>query len=128
MFKMELTGNVCKAPETKATALGKDVTYFDVAVYIKPEKSEFVQVNAWGKLGEICQKNLDKGRKVYVRGTFGYSTYSTQAGQTRVQLTITADEVEFLSPKEEKKDTATVAKVKVVPDDSWIPDTNKLPF
>lgn len=129
MFKMELIGNVCKTPETKTVASGKSVTHFDIAVNTKPEKSEFVQISAWGKLGEICQAHLDKGRKVYVRGTFDYATYSTHGGQTKVQLNVTADEVEFLSPKDKPKESATVAKGKVTADDDWNPiDPNDLPF
>ena len=129
MFKMELIGNVCKTPETKTVSSGKTVAYFDVAVNTKPETSEFVQINAWGKLGDICMAHLDKGRKVYVRGTLSYSTYSTHDGRTKVQLNVTADEVEFLTPKDKPKESATVAKGKVTADDDWQNTVmNNLPF
>ena len=100
MFKMELIGNVCKTPETKTVSSGKTVTYFDVAVNTKPETSEFVQINAWGKLGESCAKYLAKGRKVAVSGELQARLYDARNGQQRLALDVQADEVEFLTPAE----------------------------
>ena len=98
MRKIELIGNVCKAPETRETAKGS-VCHFDLAVYVTPEKSDFYSISAWGKLGESCQKYLDKGRKVYVRGDLSATIY-TSHGQPKIQLNVNANEVEFLTPAE----------------------------
>lgn len=102
MRKIEIIGNLTKKPEVRTTQSGKDVTTFDVAVYVTPEKSDFYRVSAWNKLGESCAKFLDKGRKVYVRGDFTASIYNGRDG-ARLSLDVTASEVEFLSPKEEPK-------------------------
>jgi single-strand DNA-binding protein len=133
MRKIEIIGNICKAPETRETASGKTVTYFTVAVNVKEDKSDFYQVNAWGKLGEICAKHLDKGRKVYVRGNLDVSLYSAHE-RTNYQLTVTADEVEFLSPAE-KAETKPQKKSKEnsdgydqTPDDWATINSNDLPF
>jgi single-strand DNA-binding protein len=117
MRKIEIIGNLTKKPEMRQTNTGKDVCSFDVAVYVSPEQSDFYRVSAWGKQGESCYKWLDKGKKVYVRGDLSVSTYVSH-DQTRVQLNISASEVEFLSPKE--KETATVSQGKVTQEE---PDT-----
>lgn len=132
MRKIELIGNVCKAPETRETAKGS-VCHFDLAVYVTPEKSDFYAISAWGKLGESCQKYLDKGRKVYVRGDLSATIY-TSKGQPKIQLNVNANEVEFLSPAE-KAETKPQKKSKEnsdgydhTPSDWATINSNDLPF
>lgn len=126
MFKLSFIGNVCTAVEQKQTNTGKTVTHFNVAVNVAQDKSEFIHVSAFGKLGENCMKYLDKGRKVYVRGSLSVSQYAFQ-GQNKVQLNVSADEVEFLSPRETKSENATVSQGKI--EDEWTPMNNAdLPF
>jgi single-strand DNA-binding protein len=57
-------------------------------------------VTAWRQLGENCAKYLAKGRKVCVVGPVSLSTYTGNDGKTRAQMEVTADDVEFLTPKE----------------------------
>ena len=114
MRKIELIGTICKKPEMRTTQTGKDVCSFDIAVYVNPEKSDFYRISAWGKQGESCYKWLDKGKKVYVRGDLSVSIYEGKNG-AKINLDVSASEVEFLSPKD--ADTATVSQGKVKPDD-----------
>lgn len=114
MRKIELIGTICKKPEMRTTQTGKDVCSFDIAVYVNPEKSDFYRISAWGKQGESCYKWLDKGKKVYVRGDLSVSIYEGKNG-AKINLDVSASEVEFLSPKD--AETATVSQGKVKPDD-----------
>lgn len=114
MRKIELIGTICKKPEMRTTQTGKDVCSFDIAVYVNPEKSDFYRISAWGKQGESCYKWLDKGKKVFVRGDLSVSIYDGRNG-AKINLDVSASEVEFLSPKD--ADTATVSQGKVKPDD-----------
>ena len=132
MRKIELIGNVCKAPETRETAKGS-VCHFDLADFVTPEKSDFYSISAWGKQGESCQKYLDKGRKVYVRGDLSATIY-TSKGQPKIQLNVNASEVEFLSPAE-KTETKPQKKTKEnsdgydqTPDDWATINSSDLPF
>ena len=43
---------------------------------------------------------MSKGRKVCVIGPVSISTYKGQDGQTRASLEVTAEDVEFLTPKD----------------------------
>ena len=63
--------------------------------------ADFFRVSAWRLLGENCGKFLAKGRKVAVVGPVSVSTYQANDGSTRAQMEVTADDVEFLSPKEQ---------------------------
>ena len=100
MNKLILIGNLTKAPELRATPQGVQVCNFDIAVNEKrggQDNTLYFRVNAWRGLGESCAKYLAKGRKVFVSGPLSYRTYQAGDGSTRVQLEVTAEEVEFLS-------------------------------
>lgn len=66
------------------------------------DQADFFRVTVWDKLAEIC-KSLTKGKKVAVIGAVSVSTYQAQDGSTRASLDVMANEVEFLSPKEQQK-------------------------
>lgn len=61
--------------------------------------SDFFRVTAWRQLGENCAKYLAKGRKVCVIGPVSMSTYKGKDGAERANMEVTADDVEFLTPK-----------------------------
>lgn len=105
MNKLTIIGNLTRAPETRTTNSGKNVCTFTVAVNRRraqgnqPE-ADFFRVSAWGALGENCQKFLDKGRKVAVVGAVSANAYSAN-GEARASLEVMAQDVEFLSGREE---------------------------
>ncbi len=63
---VQLTGNLGKDPETKATPRGSGVTTFSVAASRRwrtaagedRAETEWFNVVAWNKLGEICAQYL----------------------------------------------------------------------
>lgn len=106
MNKLFLIGNLTKDPELRSTKDGTPVCSFTVAVNRKKvDNADFFRVTAWRQLGEICARYLAKGRKVSVVGSVSVSTYTGQDGQTRASMDVTADDVEFLSPKGEESPT-----------------------
>ena len=105
MNKLTIIGNLTKAPEQRTTQSGIAVTTFTVAVNRRrtqdgQQEADFFRVTAWRGLAETCGKYLDKGRKVCVIGAVSVSTYKGQDGQTRASMEVTAEDVEFLSPKD----------------------------
>lgn len=77
---------------------------FTVAVNRKKKEgqnpeADFFKVTAWRERGETCAKYLAKGKKVAVIGPVSVSTYPRNDGTTGVSLDVTADEVEFLSSR-----------------------------
>jgi len=88
----------------RTTPNGVSVCSFTIAVNSrKPnEQAQYFRINAWRALGETCQKNLLKGRKVGVVGELFVREYDSH-GEKKVSLDVNADDVEFLSPKEPTK-------------------------
>lgn len=110
MNKLTIIGNLTRDPELRTTPNGFSVCSFTVAVNRRrsqqgntnqPE-ADFFRVSAWRQLGENCQKYLAKGRKVCVIGSVTVQTYQGNDGQTRASMEVTADDIEFLSPKSEE--------------------------
>lgn len=105
MNKAFLIGNLVRDPELRSTTTGKSVCSFTIAVNRRKTQNsqnpeaDYFRVTAWGELGESCSKYLAKGRKVAVTGSVSLSTYNTQEGQTRSNIEVRADEVEFLTPR-----------------------------
>lgn len=110
MNKLTIIGNLTRDPELRTVRDGISVCSFTVAVNRRsgrqnaangqPE-ADFFRVTAWRQLGENCAKFLAKGKKVCVIGPVSASTYTANDGSTRVSLEVTADDVEFLSSRNE---------------------------
>lgn len=132
MNKIILIGNLTRDPEMRQTDSGIPVCNFTLAVNKRSQsdhpEAEYFRVTAWRGLAEICGKYLAKGRKAAVTGTVNASAYIAQDGQPRAALSVTADDVEFLSPRKDggigpegmPLSTANQGYVRV--DDEEIPD------
>lgn len=105
MQKMFLIGNLTSDPALSATNNGKTVTRFRLAVNRRfsgqngEKVTDFFRITTFGKMAENCSKYLAKGRKCCVVGELHPDTYTDNEGQTRMSLDVVADEVEFLSSK-----------------------------
>ncbi len=60
------------------------------------EETEWFNCSAWGKLAEVCNQYLTKGKQVYVEGRLKSRTYQAQSGEMRVALDVSVNEVQFL--------------------------------
>ena len=104
MNKTIVIGNVGQEPEGRYTPNGTYVSNFSVASNRRykmgngetREEVEWFRVSAFGKLGEICNQYLTKGRQVYVEGRLSGSAYIDRDGQPRYSLNLNANEVQFL--------------------------------
>lgn len=112
MNRITIIGNLTRDPETRTTQSGKAVCTFAVAVNRRggQQEADYFRVNAWNQLGESCQKYLAKGRKVAVVGSVSVNAYTTQNGENRASLEVFAQDVEFLSSKNEGQQNAAPAQ------------------
>lgn len=116
MNKIFIIGNLTRDPEVRTTNSGSSVCSFTVAVSRRfasqsgERQTDFFRVNAWQKLGDVCSKYLAKGRKVAVVGELQARTYEGNDGATRMSLEISADEVEFLTPKGQSGDDTYISE------------------
>lgn len=105
MNKITLIGNLTHDPEVRTTPNGVTVCTFTIAVNRKfasqggERQTDFFRINAWRQLGDTCARYLGRGRKVAVVGELQARLYEAKDGTTRMSLDVSADEVEFLTPK-----------------------------
>ena len=113
MNKLTIIGNLTRDPELRTTSTGVNVCSFTVAVNRRGRRddqgsqpeADFFRVTAWRQLADICGKYLAKGRKVCVVGPVSVHTYTGNDGATRASLEVTADDVEFLSSRNDAEAT-----------------------
>lgn len=114
MNKVILIGNLTKDPELSTTSNGTSVCKFDIAVQRRFEnangerEADFFKIIAWRGLADNCGKFLSKGKKAAVVGSLQTRTYDDKDGVKRYVTEIVADEVEFLSPKQEQAELKPV--------------------
>lgn len=110
MNKLTIIGNLTRDPETRVTPTGIPVCSFTVAVKRKVPKNgekptDYFRVNAWRQVADACSRFLTKGSKVAVVGELQAGLYEAN-GKTRMNLDVSAEEVEFLSPKTDREEPA----------------------
>jgi single-strand DNA-binding protein len=102
MNSVTLCGRLGKDPETRAVGNGQ-VTKFSLATGYKKtdgtQHTDWHQIEAWNKTGEIAQKYLTKGKQVIIQGEIRYST-SEKNGVKTYFTSIIANKIELLGSAE----------------------------
>ncbi len=102
--RVQLIGYLGRDPESKYTTTGKRVTDFPIAVTNRwksesgeiREHTEWMNIEAWGRLAETCHEYLGKGSLVYIEGRMKTDRYEDE-GETRYFTKVVAQSVQFLS-------------------------------
>jgi single-strand DNA-binding protein len=109
--RVTLIGNLGGEPESRDLPSGTIVCNFSLATNERwtdqqqqvQERTTWWRVSAWGRLGEVCQMHLHKGRRVFVEGTInvdpetgGPRIWTDQQGMPRASLELRAVTVKFL--------------------------------
>jgi single-strand DNA-binding protein len=106
--KAILIGRLGKDPEIRSTAGGQTVARFSIATderYTdrngeKQERTEWHNIVAWGKLAEICEQYLRKGKLVYVDGSIRTDSWDDkESGQKKYRTEIIAQNMKMLERK-----------------------------
>ncbi len=103
--KVILVGNVGRDPEFRVTQGGTNLAKFSLATTDKRFKdehgnprTEWHNVVAWGKLAEIVDRYVTKGKQLYIEGQIRTRTYE-QDGQKKYFTEIHADTMEMLGSR-----------------------------
>ena len=115
--RVQFIGNLGKDPERRETTTGKKVTTFSLAVSQRwktgegnvNESTEWIKVEAWGRLGEICQEYLHKGSLIYLEGRLKTDRYEDK-GETRYFTKVVAQLMQMLDRKPEEEPMSAVAE------------------
>jgi single-strand DNA-binding protein len=104
--RVQLIGRLGKDPEGKFTPTGKKVTHFSLAVSNRwkdkggetKESTEWVNIEAWGRLGEVCQEYLKKGSLIFLEGRLKTDKYEDK-GETKYYTKVVALTLQFLDKR-----------------------------
>jgi single-strand DNA-binding protein len=120
---VELIGRLGADPELRLLSSGTSVCRFNVATNrmgAQGEKgdrqveTEWISVEAWEKLAELCNSYLGKGRRVRVSGSLRTDSWADkESGQQRYRTYVRADSVMFLDPRPDQPEAAVVAEEEV---------------
>lgn len=102
--KVMLIGHLAADPELRSTAGGQTVANFRVATNRQwndaqgqqQSQTEFTQIVVWGRLADIANQYLRKGRQVYVEGRIQTRSWTDQANQKHWRTEVVAENVIFL--------------------------------
>ncbi len=105
--KVQLIGNLGAKPQVKSTETGRKRAQFNVAtseVYRnqkgeKVTETQWHRVIAWGKVAEIAEKYLDKGREVAIEGKLINRSYTDKEGIRKYISEVQANEMLLLGSK-----------------------------
>lgn len=109
--RVQLIGRLGRDPELRVTPTEKNVTTFSVAVSRRwrdaegemKERTDWFNVEAWGRLAEICKEFLSKGRLVFIEGRL--QTDVVGEGEDRKYYTkVVASQMQMLDRKPEEEE------------------------
>lgn len=106
--RVNISGNLTRDPELRATQGGMQVLGFGVAVNDRRRNQQtgewedypnFVDCTIFGNRAESMGRILHKGMKVAIEGKLRYSSWDKD-GQRRSKLEVIVDEIELMSQKQ----------------------------
>lgn len=101
--QVTLMGNLTRDPELRQTPGGQSVCSFSLALNRSykdqsgewQEATDYIDIVAWGPLGERVSQYLSKGRRCLVQGRLQSRSWE-QEGQKRSKVEVLASDVTFL--------------------------------
>lgn len=113
--RVQLIGYLGKDPESKFTPTGKKVTHFSVAISNRwknrdgeaKEFTEWVNIEAWGRLGEVCNEYLKKGSLIFVEGRLKTDRFEDK-GENRYYTKVVCLAMQMLDRKPSEEPMMTV--------------------
>jgi len=103
--KVIILGRIGKDPEIRYTGEGTAVCNFSLATSEqwkdkstgeKKEKTEWHRVVVFGKVAELCNQYLSKGRQAYVEGRLETRSWDNKEGVKQYTTEIKASSVQFI--------------------------------
>ncbi|MBX4199525.1 single-stranded DNA-binding protein [Candidatus Saccharibacteria bacterium] len=127
-----LMGNLTRDPELRTTPNGATVCSFSLALNRSyknaegnwTEATDFIDIVAWGPLGERVAQYLTKGRPALVSGRLQSRSWE-QEGQKRSKVEVVATDVTFLGGGSGNAPVSAVDESDEAPADSGKKSTKK---
>lgn len=115
MNKCQFIGRLGRDPEVKQMPNGRAVANFSIAcgqswkdkqTGEKKERTEWINIVAFEKLGEICGQYLKKGSQVYIEGRFTTRKWQDKEGKDRYTTEVIAEQMQMLGGKRDGESPA----------------------
>jgi single-strand DNA-binding protein len=102
-------GNLGADPESRFLPNGEAVSNFRIACSDswkdkdgnKKDSTEWVSIDAFGKLAEICNQYLKKGASVYIEGSLRTRKWKDKEGNDRYTTSVKCSEMKMLGARSE---------------------------
>ena len=136
MTIVQIIGNLGSDPETKMLPSGQRIITFSIATSYKKkgeETSTWWSVTLWDKKFDPMLPHIKKGTLLLVVGDLAPpKTYVDKNGQTKINLSISADIIRFLPGKKKEEDgehkSPEKAQGSFIPGNGISLDDEELPF
>lgn len=131
MNTVVLIGRTTSDIELRVTQSGKSVARFSLAVNRKfdREKTDFIDILAWGKTAELLSKYVTKGQMIAIQGSIQTGSYEKD-GIKRRTFEIVAENVSFCGGKSESNGASETPSFSNADTDDFVSsvDDDELPF
>jgi single-strand DNA-binding protein len=135
--KVMLIGRLTQNPQARTTPQGVTVTTFGLATNrvwkdqqgTQQDRTEYHNIVAWRRLGEICAQYLAKGRQIYIEGHLQTRNWQDQGGQKRYRTEVVADNMIMLGGRSDTPFTKSTpaSATAAAPDKQEAPITESEP-
>jgi len=106
--RVQIIGRLGQDPDARYTPTGKQVVKFSVAISNRWKKdgdvkeyTEWVNIEAWGRLAEICNEYLRKGSLVFIEGRLKTDKYVDDTNTTRYFTKVVIQQMQMLDKRED---------------------------
>lgn len=108
--RVNISGNLTRDPEVRATNSGTQVASFGIAVNDRRRNQQtgewedcpnFIDCTMFGNRAESVSRYLHKGSKVAISGKLRYSQWEAQDGSKRSKVGVVVEELEFMSQRQD---------------------------
>jgi single-strand DNA-binding protein len=135
--KAILIGRLGADPVKRYTSSGSPVVSFRIATSEnwtnregeREERTEWHQIVAWGKLADICDQYLNKGKMVYIEGRIQTREWEDRDGNRRWTTEIIANQMQMLSSRsEDSQRTESLSDIPPPPPEPTTESDDDIPF
>lgn len=104
--RVVLLGNVTRQPELKSVGnsvvaefgIAMNRSYTPTGSTTKKTETCFIDVNFWGRRGELIAQNIKKGQPLFVVGHLRYNAWENAQGEPRSKLDVFGENFEYMTP------------------------------
>lgn len=108
MNKCIFLGRLTKDPEMReytvkedGKKVKKDMAFFSLAVQRGKDEADFFNIKCFGRLAELAEDHLKKGKQILVAAHAVSGSYETDGGEKRYFTDFIADEIHFTGKKDD---------------------------